>query len=404
ASGTGQLAQGSQKLAVGSKDLASGTGQLAQGSQKLAVGSRDLASGTGQLAQGSQKLAVGSRDLASGTGQLAQGSQKLAVGSRNLASGTTKLANGASDLVDGASQVADGNATLKGSWAQLSDGARKIDNGMTQVNEGNQTVKAGWTTLTDGVEQVDEGVAQIEGGSDDLSNGLKGGADKVNAIHADDQNIAQFASPVTLNKNVKNEFPLYRYANAPYILSLALFVGVLIMTVLFTIRKPEDAEVSSFTWYGTVFAKMAAVAVLQAVIMSVFVLFWLNLSISHSILLVLFSIIASLAFLSIVFFLVAAAGNVGRFAAVAFLILQLSTTGSSLPVDMLPSNLRALSQFLPMKYSNDSFRSIISLDSASAGWANVSILAIYIIVALALVALVAFLHSRKAGTTSPKEA
>ncbi|WP_210364635.1 YhgE/Pip domain-containing protein [Bacillus sp. REN3] len=399
--GAGKLSAGANELAAGIDKEGATTPTLSSGIQQLVAGQTAVDTGMGTLLKGSEALQKGSSDLAAGTNtlsrgasDLANGTDRLAAGSSQLAAGNSKLASRLPELVSGASQVADGNGSLKGSWTKLTDGARQIDNGMLQVSEGNQSVATGWGTLTDGVRQVDGGVGQIEDGTKELQTGLEGGAEKVGGIKANDENIAQFAAPVELKKNVLNRYPMYRYANAPYILALALFVGVLIMTVLFQIRQPEDSMVSGISWYGNVFARMAGVAVLQALAMSIFVLFFLELTVYHSILLVLFSVIASLSFLAIVFFLVAAAGNIGRLLALAFLVLQLSTTGSSLPVDMLPSGLRALSHFLPMTYAIESFRSIISLNNAGEGWANIMVLCIFLIIGLALTAAVAIVKSR----------
>src|SRR5699024_4052121 len=87
-----------------------------------------------------------------------------------------------------------------------------------------------------------------------------------------------------------------------------------------------------------------------------------------------FSIWVSLTFLMIVLFLVVLAGNIGRFAALAFAVLQLSTTGSDLPVHMLPEGLRNLSVFLPFTYSIDGFKNIVTLGSFSDVWAYDSVL------------------------------
>ncbi|ALC89587.1 hypothetical protein AM500_07295 [Bacillus sp. FJAT-18017] len=404
-----RLREGSKELAAGvnkanqafKEKLEPGAHQIANGIDSTDEKVDDVKAGVDKLVAGQKTLDKGMGDLLAGTGKLAAGTSRLSAGSSQLAGGTTKLAAGSTQLSDGAKRLADGNSTLQNSWAALSDGANKINNGMAQVSDGNQTVNTGWGTLTEGVKQVDNGIGQVESGSKELADGLKGGADKVGAIKAEDSNIAQFASPVALKKNVLNSFPMYRYANAPYVLALALFVGVLVMTVVFNMRKPDTQEVSSFTWYSSLFSKMAGVAVLQALIAGICTLFFLKLSVYHSILLIIFAIIASLAFLSIVFFLVAAAGNIGRFIAFVFLVLQLSTTGSSLPIAMLPEGLRTLSTFLPMRYAIDSFRSIISLDNAGAGWANIFVLLFFLIAGLALTAIVAFVQNRRTNTATP---
>jgi len=207
-----------------------------------------------------------------------------------------------------------------------------------------------------------------------------------------------FAAPIQFSGDVINTFPMYRYANAPYVLSLALFIGVLALSLIFTIRKPENTEVSSVKWYGGLFAKMAGYAAIQAIIVSGFALFFIKTSFANGMLLVLFSVFASITFLAIVFFLVALAGHIGRFIAVAFVVLQLSTTGSSLPIEMLPENLRALSSFLPMRYSIESFKALISLDNSNAAWSSMMILGSYLLIFILLIGALALFQGKKAST------
>ena len=396
ADGLATLNAGAPKLQAGAKAVSDGLSQAAPGAQELKKGLDQLVAGQTTVDQGMGSLAAGADKLSNGSNVLAAGTNQLAAGTNKLAAGTNQLAGGSSELVAGANQLSDGNSTLKGSWAKLTDGAKQIDNGMLQVSDGNQTVKAGWAQLTDGVKQVDDGVGQIEGGTKELNDGLTGGAEKVAAINAGEANMAQFASPVKTSGTVINEYPKYSYANAPYTLSLALFVGVLILTVLFNFRKPDHIEATGLQWYGGLFTKMAGLAVLQALVVSVFALFFIETA--NGFLFILFSVIASLAFLSIVFFLVALAGNIGRFVALAFLVMQLSTTGSALPVDMLPAGLRALSNFLPVTYSNNAFRGLISLDSTSFAWSNATMLLIYLAVGLVLSVAVAMLYTRRSSS------
>ena len=99
----------------------------------------------------------------------------------------------------------------------------------------------------------------------------------------------------------------------------------------------------------------------------------------NSLLLILFAVLASVTFMSIVFFLAMLAGNIGLFIGVALLVMQLSTTGSALPIDMLPEYLRNLSNFLPMTYSLAGFRSLISLDDFGMMIANGTMLVVFLV-------------------------
>ncbi|MBM7690847.1 putative membrane protein [Peribacillus deserti] len=368
----------------------------------LKKGAQDIARVLNQVAPGMAKISDGVSTLAAKQAELDKGAQKLAAGAAQLADGNATvnkswgtLTSSVAQLKGGAAKISDGNQQVNSGWKTLTAGAGELNNGMKQVSDGTQTVKTGWVTLTDGVAQVDNGVGKLEDGTSQLASGLKAGADETGSINADAKNLAMFASPVELDGKVIKKFPLYRYANAPYILSLALFVGILVMSFFFDLRKPAEAAVSGVRWYAGRFGSMALLAIAQALIISLFSLMFLKLNFSNSIGLILFSVLASLTFLTIVFFLVSAAGNIGRFIALALLVIQLSTTGSSLPIDMLPENLRALSSFLPLTYSIGGFKSIITLNNSSFIWDNTGILIAYLAIFAVLAAAVALLRSRK---------
>ncbi|MBS7430187.1 MULTISPECIES: hypothetical protein [unclassified Virgibacillus] len=74
--------------------------------------------------------------------------------------------------------------------------------------------------------------------------------------------------------------------------------------------------------------------------------------------------------------------------------MQLSTTGSSLPIDMLPEGLRQLSAFLPFTYSIESYRSIITLGITSNMWENISVLFLYFIIFSVFALIVFFVRYR----------
>ncbi len=142
-------------------------------------------------------------------------------------------------------------------------------------------------------------------------------------------------------------------------------------------------------------ACITVLAVAQALIVSLYSLLVLKIEVHSSFQFILFSIWVSLTFLMIILFLVVLAGNIGRFAALAFAVVQLSTTGSDLPIHMLPEGLRNLSVFLPFTYAIDGFKNIITLGSTSTVWANMGVLFIYLAIFAILSGIVFFIRYRK---------
>lgn len=390
-----QLKQGAEKLRDGldveKGDFGKGLVSLNSGLNALVDGQTRVSEGANQLAQGAAQVSFGNQQL---VGTLATNAKKLHAGATQIKDGNVQVANGWKELTVGATalhagttQIKDGNAQVASGWSQLTAGATKLHDGSSQISNGNQSIKEGWTQLTDGVTQVDEGLLKLKDGSSELMTGLQGGAESTEQLKVSDNNIKMFAEPVDVDSEVLNAYPYYRDSNAPYILSLALFVGVLIMSLVVSFEKPAVAPASGLALFAGKTLKLGVLAIIQAIVLSLFVLFGLGMHVENGVMLILFSIFVSLTFLMIVLFLVAAAGNIGRFIALAFILLQVQTTGTSLPIDMLPESIRTLSNFLPLTYSIDAFRNIIILGDLGSVFADMFILLIY----LAVFAVLAFI-------------
>src|SRR5690625_2809151 len=114
------------------------------------------------------------------------------------------------------------------------------------------------------------------------------------------------------------------------------------MSFVVPFREPEMLPPSGAAWFSGKLLKLSTLAIAQALIISLYSLLVLQIQVESSIMFVLFSIWVSLTFLMIVLFLVVLAGNIGRFIALAFAVMQLYTTGSDIPIHMLLQGLRNL--------------------------------------------------------------
>lgn len=430
--GFGQLNDGVNRLVAGQKEIIDNLTRenpnnpgLLQATKMIAVGAENvniswhgdgtkenpgllpsihaLNQGAKSISDGNQSVKVGWTELQQGAGLLHAGSKQVADGNKTVHSGWNQLAAGAEQLHAGSSQIADGNRTVESGWYELSAGATQLHDGSSQIAEGNRTVKEGWDTLTDGVSQVDDGLAQLVDGSDELKTGLQGGAERTSEIDPAEENIAMFAEPVVLSGEVINSFPFYRDSNAPYILTLALYVGILVMSFVVAYERPATLPSSPITWFIGKVSKLSALAIAQALIISLYSLLILNIEVQSALAFVLYSLFVSLTFLMIILCLVVLAGNIGRFIALAFVVLQLSTTGSALPVHMLPEGLRNLSVFLPFTYSIKGYRNIITLGNFSEVWSSIAVLFIYFLVFAGVALTVFFFKYRSLEVKDIKE-
>lgn len=375
--GAAQVEAGIKQATAGSAALDNGLLELVAGQTKVSGGAQQLVAGSKQISDGNATVSAGWNTLSTNVEALHAGSSRIKTGNATVESGWNSLTAGVNQLNAGAMRIADGNQSVNAGWQALSSGANKLQAGMQQVSDGNATVASGWTTLTDGVTQVDQGLLKLKSGSNELATGLKSGAESTKKLNANDNNYEMFSAPVELAGDVINKYPFYRDSNAPYVLSLSLFIGILVMSFIVDFAKPAHLPNSGFSWFFSKFLKLSLLAIIQALIVSIFTLVFLNLKVENGFLFILFTIGVSLSLLMIVMFLVSFAGNFGRFIALALIILQLSTTGSSLPIEMLPVYLRNLSPFLPLTYSIDGYRNVITLGDVGNVFGNIGVLAGY---------------------------
>jgi putative membrane protein len=395
ADGTGRLKDGSAELAAGAQKLVAGLEEYKKANptvnvgpyyQQIIDGAKKISSGLNNLSTKSVALNEGAVSVADGIAyKIAPGTEALNDGLNQLVAGQTKLDQGAGKLESGAAQIADGNAKVDKGWNELISGVTKLDSGAGKISAGNAKVDEGWKKLSQGATKLNDGAGKINDGSEKLSSGLKSGADKTGGMN-DKDNINMFASPVQLKSKTVNEYEHYRDSTAPYVITLALFVGILIMSLFIDFKRPPF--ISSFNWFAVMFLNLASLAIVQAILLLIVVLI-LKVNVSNFGGLILFALVASITFSAIVLFLAAFGGNLGRFIALGFVIMQLSITGANLPIEMLPEQYRSLSQYLPFTYSIAGFKSVISLNDFGAAISNLAILLTFLIV-FALLAFVVF--------------
>jgi putative membrane protein len=397
ADGTGRLKDGSAKLAAGAQRLVAGLEEYKKANptvnvgpyyQQIIDGAKEISSGLDNLSTKSVALNEGAVSVADGIAyKIAPGTVALNDGLNQLVTGQAKLDQGAGKLEAGAAQIADGNAKVDKGWNELITGVTKLDSGAGQISDGNAKVDEGWKKLSQGATKLNDGAGKINAGSEKLSTGLKSGAEKTGGLNTEKDNVNMFASPVQLKSKSVNEYEHYRDSTAPYVLTLGLFVGILIMSLFIDFKRPSF--ISSFNWFAVKFLKLASLAIVQAILLLIVVLFVLKVNVSNPGGLIVFAIVASVAFSAIVLFLAAFGGNVGRFIALGLVIMQLSITGANLPIEMLPENLRNLSEFMPFTYSIAGFKSVITLNDFGAALSNMGILLTFLMV-FALLAFVVF--------------
>lgn len=452
--GLTQLAGASGQLAEGAADAQQAAGQLAEGLEESAAGEEQLKAGAAQLANGLAQLGQANPELADSESfaSLLQASRELAAGLEKSAAGQTQLSDGAAKLSDGLAKVSDGlgafgqkaaeaaagGKQLGDAGKQLAAGAEKFNSSMTQfgtklaeasaggaklatgaklLNNGAVTLASGLSQLSSsvtpfvdgsvrlevGAQQVATGLLKLEDGTQKLSGKLNEATGKTSDLKVTDSMVDMFSDPVKLDVEKVTEVDNYGTGLAPYFLSLGLYVGAMLLTIVYSVREPAVRPMNGWSWFWSKALTLALIGTIQALIADAALIYVLKLEVQSMGLFLLYSILTSVTFMMIIQFLVASMGNPGRFIAVILLIFQLTSSAGTFPIELIPGWLQKISPFLPMTYSVAGFRDIISSGDYSSVWKYTMLLTGYAVLFGAL-SYVYFTFSHHKSNHRPTDA
>ncbi|MBC2049385.1 YhgE/Pip domain-containing protein [Listeria booriae] len=340
-----------QQLQGGVSELATNFPQIKNGTNQLAGSLNTISSAVGT--SGNQNtLLGGATALNAGINQAAGGVNELNAKVPVLAAGVGKLDAGSKQLNSGTAQLVAGTNKLNTNSPELLSGANKLATGSDELESGSAKLAAGSQTLG-------QGITKLESGSDELATKLDAAATSFNDLNVNKDNIEMLASPVKLDSKPYSVVKSYGQALAPYVMSLALYVGCLVLNFVFPIRKVSMLEQTSTAWWASKVSIGLFAAIAMAII-QVSVMLLLGLQVDNIFEFYLTALVTVLAYMAIIMFLAMAFDNPGRFAAMILLIIQLAGAGGTFPIQLTNSFFEAIHPFLPMTYSIYAFREAIT--------------------------------------------
>ncbi|MGN4629363.1 YhgE/Pip family protein [Bacillus cereus group sp. MYBK29-1] len=384
-------------------NLTSGIKKLTNAQNEFVSKFHGLGEGLGNAKVGADRLKNGSGQLIDGVNQLFDGSGKVTEGLGTLSVGANQMAGGINKLADGSSQVTGGLGTLSVGITKLADGSNQVTTGIGTLNGGLNKMSTGSTQLIDGVNKladgsgkVTDGLVKVNDGSGELAEKLGEGAEKTGEVKGTDKTYDMFASPVKVKTEKMAEVPNYGTGFTPYFLSLGLFVGALLLSIVYPLRDTVGVPKSGFSWFISKFGVLLSVGIIQAVVADVILLFGLGVEVQSIPYFILFSIVTSLAFIALIQCLVTAFGDAGRFIAIITLIIQLTTSAGTFPLELIPKFLQPFNAWLPMTYSVSGLKAVVSSGDFDFMWKNIGILMIFIVVlSLGTIASLTWMHKRQ---------
>jgi|GEM_PF-380941 len=168
------------------------------------------------------------------------------------------------------------------------------------------------------------------------------------------------SSPVALSTHKVYEMQNYGTGLAPFYTVLSLWVGILFLTALLTTRaRNADFLYNPKQEFLGKYLVFAVFALVQGLIAALGDLLILKISAKNPVLFIFLCMFYSLLFCMIVYSLVATLNNVGKALGVVFMLLQLTGSGGTFPIQVTPKFFQAIHLLLPFTYAISGLREAI---------------------------------------------
>lgn len=345
------------------------TQQLLASSQQLATANNTA---VGSLVTNLKTVQASMKGTSTSVGMVGAVSQ-IDNGLSTLQSGLKTYTGGVKQVNNGLGTLASNNATLNSGASQLAEGALKISSGSNQLAAGSATLGEGLNTIGDG--------------TNTLTSSLKDASKKSN-IKSTNKTYKQMSTPVDTEKKELTNMPNNGHAMAPYMMSVALYVACMALSLMYPFGKgmtTTDSPVKFLLAKATV---MVPLSIVQALILYFSLKGFCGFTPARPGLCLAFMLLLSLAFMAFIAFLAIAFGRIGEFIALIFMVFNLGASAGTYPLETAPHWYKVLHPFVPFTYSVNGFRSVIANATAVptteilffVGLLVVSVLLTYLIV------------------------
>ncbi|WP_294681180.1 YhgE/Pip domain-containing protein [uncultured Gemella sp.] len=213
-----------------------------------------------------------------------------------------------------------------------------------------------------------------------------------------------FANPVKLQENKLYHIENYGSAMTPFYTVLSIWVGSLLMSSLLT-TKVEDEE-NKYKPYQKYFGRgllFVIISLFQTLIITLGDMYVLGTQATSPYRFVLYALLISLLFSSIIYTIVCILGNVGKAVCIVLLVLQLGSSGGTFPIQMTSEFFQALYPKVPFTYSISLLREAVGGVYIPAVERDIKILFIYLIAVLVGGAILVSLKARSAKLSRERE-
>ncbi|MGL4450389.1 MAG: YhgE/Pip family protein [Sarcina sp.] len=171
------------------------------------------------------------------------------------------------------------------------------------------------------------------------------------------------SSPINFKQVTTYPVANYGSGMTPVYSVLAFWVGMLISGALLKTSAPEFEGSENMSVREKFFGKMLTyifIAVIQSLIITIGAKFLVGVQVMNLPLFILSSLVTSITFAIIIFTLLSLFGHIGDAICIVLMVVQLSGTGGTYPVQAMPMFFRIIEPFVPFPYGVDIMREAIA--------------------------------------------
>lgn len=351
-------ARSSQQSALLATQIQTLQGKVDALQHAMAGASQGANASAAKIQQAAGALQTSLTNMQSQTGAaLTTAGGRLSAGTQQLANGANALNAGVGQYTAGVAQAGAGANQLNANSGALNSGAGQLAGALGQLNAQVPALVGGVNQLANGTQQLVnnspalvQGVVRLNNGAGQLATALGRGARQINGIKTSNRTADMIAKPTKMTHKNYSYVPNYGHALAPYVLSVALYVGALIFNFIYPIRRVALPDKSPAAWWASKVVLGSLVITLMALAEGG-IMMALGLNVIHVPSFLGTLVLFGLASMAVVMFLSMTFDNPGRFVAMVLLMLQLGGSGGTFPMEVTMKFYNVIHWYLPMTYS-----------------------------------------------------
>lgn len=218
-----------------------------------------------------------------------------------------------------------------------------------------------------------------------------------------DQNDVEnyFESPVELEKKHLYKVDNYGSALSPFYIPISLWIGGIIAVAMMKMRIKSNKKYDSPTVYLGRMGIFLIISILQALFVAVGSLL-LGIQVSSPILFTMTTLYIGICSMIIIYSLTSAFGNAGKAMAIIILVLQITATGGTFSVELLPPFFQTIHPFLPLTYAVSALREVVAGVLWNNYWLSIALMTIFPALAFGLTFLIKERMNKRAQWTEER--